>query len=98
MPNWLASLADAFTAFGREVALVELVGPRACESWKAAFSVLLGLALSCLLFDVDDAYWAAFSAFMVLRASVAETFTRGLFRVYFPRDIGHAIFDFLGYV
>lgn len=56
MPNWLASLADAFTAFGREVALVELVGPRARESWKAAFSVLLGLALSCLLFDVDDAY------------------------------------------
>lgn len=74
-------MADVFAAFGRELAQVRLSGPRARESWKAALSVLLGLTASFLLFDTNDHYWAAFSAFMILRASVAETLTRGLYRV-----------------
>jgi uncharacterized membrane protein YccC len=81
MPAWVATTEDIFGAFGRELAQFTLRGPRARESWKAVVSVLLGLMMSFLIFDADDAFWAAFGAFMVLRASVAETMTRGLYRV-----------------
>ncbi len=95
MPDWLASISDVLAAFGRELRQLTLSGPRARESWKAAFSVLLGLLLSFLIFDVNDASWAAFSAFMVLRASVAETTTRGFHRVI-GTTAGGLIAFFLG--
>jgi uncharacterized membrane protein YccC len=92
MPDWVSSVADVLAAFGRELAQLTLSGPRARESWKASFAVVLALILSFLIFDVNDASWAAFGAFMVLRARVAETATRGFFRV-----IGTAAGGLLGF-
>jgi len=86
-------MADILDAFGRELAQATLRGPRARESWKAVLSVLLGLGLALLLFESNDAYWAAFSAFMILKASVAETITRGVYRVL--GTIGGALTGFV---
>ena len=55
-------------------------GPRARESLKAALSVMLAVVLARML-RLDDLWWAAFSGYLVMRASFDETFRRGLYRM-----------------
>jgi uncharacterized membrane protein YccC len=43
-------------------------------------SVLVAVAAATFL-NLDDLFWAAFSGYMVMRGSVAETFPRGLMRI-----------------
>jgi uncharacterized membrane protein YccC len=89
----LSHLADAFAAFGRELGQIRFGDSRARESWKAILSVFLALFVAFSLFTVNDAFWAAFSAFMVPRASATETMKRGLYRIY--GTIGGGLVGFL---
>lgn len=76
-----ASLDATLAAVGRELRDIGSGGTPSREAWKAACCVLLGLALSVALLEVDDVYWVAISAFMVTRASAAETAHRALLRI-----------------
>jgi uncharacterized membrane protein YccC len=76
----LEALRPIPRAFLLELRALTLYGPRARESQKAALSVLLAVAAATIL-QLDDLSWAAFSAYMVMRADVAETIPRGLMRV-----------------
>jgi uncharacterized membrane protein YccC len=81
MLAWLDAVNDVVAGVGRELAHLAPDNQRARESWKTVLSVLLAVTMSFLRFGLDDAYWAAFAAFMVLRASTGETMLRGLLRV-----------------
>ena len=67
-------------ALVRELKSLELGGPRAREAAKRVLSVLVAVATSSVL-NLDDLSWAAFSGYMVMRGSFAETFRRGLMRI-----------------
>jgi uncharacterized membrane protein YccC len=92
----LSHLADAFAAFGRELGQIRFGDRRARESWKAILSVFLALLVAFSLLTVNDAFWAAFSSFMVPRASAADTIKRGLYRIYGTIGGGLAGFLFAG--
>jgi uncharacterized membrane protein YgaE (UPF0421/DUF939 family) len=89
----LSHLADSFAAFRRELGQIRFGDSRARESWKAVLSVFLALFIAFSLLTVNDAYWAAFSAFMVPRASAAEMTKRGFYRIC--GTIGGALVGFL---
>jgi uncharacterized membrane protein YccC len=64
----------------RELRSLTLRGPRAKEGLKPVLSVLLAVGIATIL-NLDDLFWAAFSGYMVMRGSIAETVPRGLMRV-----------------
>jgi uncharacterized membrane protein YccC len=81
MRAYLAAIDATLAAVGREMRVLALTRPDARESWKTVVSVLLGLGVSLSLLEVEDAYWVAFSAFMVMRADAGETGKRALLRI-----------------
>jgi uncharacterized membrane protein YccC len=80
MPLLISALRPIPRALVRELRSLELRGPRAREAAKPALSVLVAVAVATIL-NLDDLAWAAFSGYMVMRGSVAETFRRGLMRI-----------------
>ena len=64
----------------RELMSLRPYGPRAREALKPVLSVLVAVGVAIAL-DLDDLSWAAFSGFMVMRGSIAETIPRGLMRI-----------------
>jgi uncharacterized membrane protein YccC len=74
--NWRLLFARLMRDFGRKpVAAARLVDEMECVA-----SVLLAITLSHLL-GIGNVGWAAFSAYMVIRASFAESVRRGGLRV-----------------
>jgi uncharacterized membrane protein YccC len=80
MPLLISALRPIPGAVVRELKSLQLLGPRAREAAKPVVSVLVALAAATVL-NLDDLSWAAFSRYMVMRGSVAETFPRGLMRI-----------------
>lgn len=64
----------------RELRSLSLRGPRASEAIRPVLSVLTAVGVAAAL-NLDDLSWAAFSGYMVMRGSVAESIPRGLMRV-----------------
>lgn len=62
------------------------------EPLKAVLSVLLSVAIACLI-NLPDIVWAAISGFIVMRSTVAEALPRALYRV-----IGTILGAALGFV
>ena len=81
MLTWFDAVSEVFAGVGRELTQLLSDNQRARESWKTVLSVLLAVTLSFMRFGLDDAYWAAFAAFMVLRAGTGETIFRGFLRI-----------------
>ena len=75
-----ASVGDTLVAFEAEMRDLDLRGSRARECTKAVCCVVAALGLSFACFEVEDAYWVAFTAFMITRASASETLWRGVLR------------------
>jgi uncharacterized membrane protein YccC len=81
MLAWFDAVSDVVAGVGRELAQLLSDNQRARESWKTVLSVLLAVTMSFVRFGLDDAYWATFAAFMVLRAGTGETIFRGFLRI-----------------
>ena len=67
-------------ALGTELRSLEPGGPRGMAALSAALSVALG-ALASLVLHSDEPWWAAVSAWMVTRSSLAESLSRGVMRI-----------------
>jgi len=67
-------------ALESELSLLAFRGPRGLEALEAALSVTLAI-LAALAMHSDNPWWAGLSAFMVPRASLAVTLSRGLMRI-----------------
>ncbi|APG14041.1 putative membrane protein YccC [Bradyrhizobium elkanii] len=80
MPLLISALRPIPQALVRELKSLELRGPRARDAAKLVISVLVAVAAATIL-NLDDLSWAAFSGYMVIRGSLAETFRRGLMRI-----------------
>lgn len=80
MPLLISALRPIPRALVRELKSLQLRGPRAREAAKPVLSVLVAVAAAAIL-NLDDLSWAAFSGYMVMRGSVAETLPRGLMRI-----------------
>jgi uncharacterized membrane protein YccC len=81
MLAWFDAVIEVIAGVGRELAQLLSDNHRARESWKTVVSVLLAVTWSFMRFGLDDAYWAAFAAFMVLRTGTGETIFRGFLRI-----------------
>ena len=92
MPPLISTLRPIPGALVREIKSLQLRGPRAREAAKPVLSVLVAVAAATIL-NLDDLSWAAFSGYMVMRGSVAETFARGLMRI--AGTAGGALLGFL---
>jgi uncharacterized membrane protein YccC len=73
-------LREIAGALGTELRSVELRGPRGAQALAAALSVAVA-ALAALLLHSDEPWWAAISAWMVTRSSLAEALSRGVMRI-----------------
>jgi uncharacterized membrane protein YccC len=73
-------LREIAGALGTELRSVELRGPRGMQALAAALSVAVA-ALAALLLHSDEPWWAAISAWMVTRSSLAEALSRGVMRI-----------------
>jgi uncharacterized membrane protein YccC len=80
MPLLISILRPIPQALVRELKSLELRGPRAREAAKTVLSVLTAVAAATVL-NLDDLSWAAFSGYMVMRGSFAETFPRAIMRI-----------------
>jgi uncharacterized membrane protein YccC len=67
-------------ALGTELRSLEPGGPRGTAALSAALSVALA-ALAALVLHSDEPWWAAVSAWMVTRSSLAESLSRGVMRI-----------------
>ena len=67
-------------ALGTELRSLEPGGRRGMAAFSAALSVALG-ALASLVWHSDEPWWAAVSAWMVTRSSLAESLSRGVMRI-----------------
>ena len=67
-------------ALGTELRSLEPGGPRGTEALAAALSVALA-ALAALVLHSDEPWWAAISAWMVTRSSLAAALSRGVMRI-----------------
>src|ERR1700746_1653076 len=67
-------------ALGTEFRSLEPHGPRGTEALAAALSVAVA-ALAALMLHSDEPWWAAVSAWMVTRSSLAAALSRGLMRI-----------------
>src|ERR1700755_1964551 len=68
------------SALGRELRSLEPVGPRGTEALAAVMSVVLA-TLAALFLHSDEPWWAAVSAWMVTRSSLAAALSRGVMRI-----------------
>jgi uncharacterized membrane protein YccC len=73
-------LRQAAGALRAELSSFELYGPRATEALAAAMSVTMA-ALTALVLHSDEPWWAAISAWMVTRSSLAAALSRGVMRI-----------------
>jgi uncharacterized membrane protein YccC len=73
-------LREIAGALGTELRSVEPRGPRGMQALAAALSVAVA-ALAALLLHSDEPWWAAISAWMVTRSSLAEALSRGVMRI-----------------
>ena len=73
-------LREIAGALGTELRSVELRGPRGTQAIASALSVAVA-ALAALLLHSDEPWWAAISAWMVTRSSLAEALSRGVMRI-----------------
>ena len=76
----ISALRPIPRALVRELKSLELRGPRARDAAKLVVSVLVAVAAASIL-NLDDLSWAAFSGYMVIRGTIAETFRRGAMRI-----------------
>jgi len=76
----ISALRPIPSALFRELQSLRLHGPRAREALKPVLSVLVAVGAATVL-NLDDLSWAAFSGYMVMRGSVAESIPRGLMRI-----------------
>jgi len=67
-------------ALGTELRSLELRGPRGMEAAGAAMSVTLA-TLAAFVLHSDEPWWAAISAWMVTRSTLAGALSRGAMRV-----------------
>src|SRR5271156_1248729 len=67
-------------ALGTELRSLEPAGPRCTEALAAALSVAVA-ALAALVLHSDETWWAAISAWMVTRSSLAVALSRGVMRI-----------------
>ena len=67
-------------ALNTEFRSLEPGGPRGTEALAAALSVSLAV-LAALLLHSDEPWWAAISAWMVTRSSLAVSLSRGAMRI-----------------
>lgn len=67
-------------ALGAEFRSLEPGGPRGTTAFAAALSVALA-ALAAFLLHSDEPWWAAVSAWMVTRSSLAAALSRGVMRI-----------------
>ena len=67
-------------ALGTELRSLEPGGPRRTEALASALSVALA-TLAALFLHFDEPWWAAISAWMVTRSSLAVALSRGLMRI-----------------
>src|SRR5271155_594434 len=67
-------------ALGPELRSLEPAGPRGTEALAAALSVAVA-ALAALVLHSDEPWWAAISAWMVTRSSLAVALSRGIMRI-----------------
>jgi uncharacterized membrane protein YccC len=67
-------------ALGTELRSFELHGPRGTEALAASLSVTLS-ALAAFVLHSDEPWWAAISAWMVTRSSLADALSRGVMRI-----------------
>jgi uncharacterized membrane protein YccC len=67
-------------ALGTELRSLEPAGPRGTEALASALSVALA-ALAALILHSDEPWWAAISAWMVTRSSLAVALSRGGMRI-----------------
>jgi uncharacterized membrane protein YccC len=63
-----------------ELRSLEPHGPRGTEALAAALSVALA-ALAALILHSDEPWWAAVSAWMITRSSLAVALSRGMMRI-----------------
>jgi uncharacterized membrane protein YccC len=73
-------LLEIARALGTEFRSLEPHGPRGTEALAAALSVALA-ALAALILHSDEPWWAAVSAWMVTRSSLAVALSRGVMRI-----------------
>src|SRR6516162_5998771 len=67
-------------ALGTELRSLELRGPRGIEAAGAAMSVTLA-TLAAFVLHSDEPWWAAISAWMVTRSTLAGALSRGAMRI-----------------
>jgi uncharacterized membrane protein YccC len=73
-------LLEIARALGTEFRSLEAHGPRGTQALAAALSVALA-ALAALILHSDEPWWAAVSAWMVTRSSLADALPRGVMRI-----------------
>jgi len=73
-------LREITGALGTELRSLEPRGPRGTEALAAALSVALAV-VAALVLHSDEPWWAAISAWMVTRSSLAVSLSRGATRV-----------------
>jgi uncharacterized membrane protein YccC len=73
-------LREIANALGTELRSLELHGPRGTTALAAALSVALA-ALAAFILHSDEPWWAAVSAWMVTRSSLAVALSRGAMRI-----------------
>jgi uncharacterized membrane protein YccC len=73
-------LREVAGALSTELRSLEPGGPRGTEALASALSVALAV-LAALLLHSDEPWWAAISAWMVTRSSLAVALSRGVMRI-----------------
>jgi uncharacterized membrane protein YccC len=73
-------LRKIVSALGTELRSLELRGPRGTTALAAALSVALA-AFAAFILHSDEPWWAAVSAWMVTRSSLAVALSRGVMRI-----------------
>lgn len=67
-------------AFGDEMRVLAVPGPRMIDEAECVASVLLAIVFSHAI-GAENVGWAALSGYIVMRAHVKDSFTRGLMRI-----------------
>jgi uncharacterized membrane protein YccC len=85
-------LREIPAALGKELRSLEPGGPRGTEALAAALSVAVAV-LAALVLHSDQPWWAAISAWMVTRSSLAVALSRGVMRI-----VGSAVGAVIGVI
>src|SRR5882724_100754 len=85
-------LRQIIAGLSAELRSLELCGPRGTEALGAALCVSLA-ALTALFLHSDEPWWAAISAWMVTRSTLAVALSRGVMRI-----VGSAVGAIVGVI